>query len=69
MLGRSDYSRTRCSDESYPGRMTRKGNNILGTDAMRGVRRAAFIESAAMPVEQSGSRCTSNQTTAQNQVP
>ena len=31
-----------------PGKMTRKGKSILGTAAMSGVRRAAFIESAAM---------------------
>ena len=31
-----------------PGRITRNGNTILGSAAMSGVRRAAFIESAAI---------------------
>ena len=31
-----------------PGRITSAGNSIFGTAAMTGVRRAAFIESAAI---------------------
>jgi hypothetical protein len=31
-----------------PGRITKKGNNIFGTAATRGVRRAAAIECAAI---------------------
>src|SRR5712692_6951834 len=42
-----------------PGRITRKGNNILGIAAIRGVRRAALIESAAM------ARCTTRKSVHQ----
>src|SRR5436190_9723196 len=42
-----------------PGRMTRKGKNILGSAAISGVRRAALIESAAM------ARCTTRKSVHQ----
>ena len=42
-----------------PGTITRNGNSILGTAAMSGVRRAAFIESAAM------ARCTTRKSVHQ----
>src|SRR5437588_12415003 len=44
---------------SMPGRITRKGNSILGSAAMSGVRRAAVIEFAAM------ARCTTRQSVHQ----
>ena len=42
-----------------PGRMTRNGNSIFGNAAMRGVRRAEFIDSAAM------ARCTTRKSVHQ----
>ena len=42
-----------------PGRMTKAGNNILGTAAMSGVRRAADMELAAM------ARCTTRKSVHQ----
>ena len=44
---------------SMPGRITRKGNSILGSAAMSGVRRAAVIEFAAM------ARCTTRKSVHQ----
>ena len=42
-----------------PGTITRNGNNIFGTAAMSGVRRAAFIDSAAI------ARCTTRKSVHQ----
>src|SRR5580765_6017865 len=42
-----------------PGRITKKGKNIFGIAAMRGVLRAALIESAAM------ARCTTTKSVHQ----
>ena len=42
-----------------PGTITRNGNSIFGTAAMSGVRRAAFIESAAI------ARCTTRKSVHQ----
>src|SRR5205807_9580618 len=44
---------------SMPGRITRNGNSIFGNAAMRGVRRAAVIEFAAM------ARCTTRKSVHQ----
>ena len=42
-----------------PGRMTRNGNSIFGNAAMSGVRRAAFMSSAAI------ARCTTRKSVHQ----
>ena len=42
-----------------PGKITMKGNNIFGTAAISGVRRAEFMESAAM------ARCTTRKSVHQ----
>jgi hypothetical protein len=44
---------------TMPGRITMKGNSIFGTAAINGVRRAAFIESAAI------ARCTTRKSVHQ----